>query len=193
MKPRLACDLDGVIFDTVPEYIKEINHQTGRNYANDDLCGYSFEETFGLSTDVVWKCISAVLSREAQSVFKDVIQLLTLKRHVSLPILFLTARNPCFAASTRQQLNRVFKGKLPYTLIHSDNKAKICRAANIAYMIEDSPYHAVEIVKESPRTTVLVVKRPYNMGLKHSRIRYIQSLTSVRPIIMIGEGVSDDY
>lgn len=175
MKPRLACDIDGVIFNVVPEYVKEINRRTGKNYHCDDLHEYSFEKAWGLDKGLVWECIDAVLRRETQKVYAGVRLLNMIAILVDTPIFFLTARRPEFRDVTIRQLQNLYT--FPFMVfLRAESKGAYCRVGGIDYMIEDSPHHAEEITEKSPITTVILMKRSYNIGIKHPRVKYVNNM-----------------
>lgn len=72
---------------------------------------------------------------------------------------------------------RLQMDEIPYKKLWiTKYKGKVARQENLDFFVEDSLHNILDVISQSKSTQGYLINRPYNIGLKDSRIKRVNSL-----------------
>ena len=163
----IGSDIDGVIFDTVPLYLKVINRLLGTEHKPEDLGCYKIEEALDLSTEVVDAAVVAALATGEYPLIPGARALGSICRFegvFTLPV-FITRRRQLFHRVTTEALRREFGPNFALHCHDGRPKSDIVTEYELDYFIEDGPQYAVDIAV-STNCKVYLLNNSYNQEIE---------------------------
>lgn len=160
---RIGVDIDGVLADSLPLWIEELNRFFNKNRRLEEINLYDICQTYGITTTelddfLVQKgrfLMSAPLPVTGASQY-----LCKIKQNHQIYI--VTAREEQYGPETRAWLNR---HGLPYDellLLGSHEKKETCLAKNLNILVEDTLEIGLKV--SAAGVPVLLMDAPYNQG-----------------------------
>jgi len=177
---RIGCDVDGVIFNTIPMYIDAINRLLDTAYHTVDLLNeYSLEQGLGISEEIAETAITSALSTGEYPCIPGARLLNGILQYegiFEIPT-FISARSGLFWLLTRRALVREY-GENLILYCHDDwkKKSNLVRQDGLDYFIEDSLHHAIDIVFNTD-CKVFLLNTTYNQETPEFRAEDVQALT----------------
>lgn len=170
---KISLDVDDVLLDFVGGIIKFHNDKYGTNLARANFKSYGFNDVWGGTMDEAVTKVDEFIKGPYFWNLKPVngsvrVVNALAKRRENLYV--ITSRSTKREKITREQLMEHFGNKFisinfaknHYTGWGGKTKAEICAEFGIDYHIEDSLEYAQQIVKETPKTKVLLFDAPWN-------------------------------
>lgn len=160
---RIGVDIDGVLADSLPLWVKELNNFFNKSVPVEEFHLYDIRKTYDIKPGEIERFIELkgkYLMSEPPPVPGAPRYLRKIKQHHEVYI--ITARDERYRRETSRWLK---KHGLPYDellLLGSHEKKEICLEKNLHVMVEDT----LEIGKKisSAGVPVLLMDAPYNQG-----------------------------
>lgn len=160
---RIGIDIDGVIADTFPFLIDELNNYFQANLNLEDINDYNIFKVYGLS-DI--EALKFIHEKE-----QDLIERPPLKDNAAKYLNILSQEHTIYIVSARhekyrsQTENWFQKHNIPFhvlTLLGSHDKREVCNQMSIEIFIEDNLKNIHQI--NSCGIPALLFDAPYNQG-----------------------------
>ena len=160
---NIGVDIDGVIANTLPLLVKELNNFFGREFKIEEIYDYDIGKVYNKNREEVASFIAArenVMVSEPEPVPGAVEYVNKLKARARLYL--ISARVAKLRHQTEQWLlKHGFKWD-ELILLGSHEKAETCHKLKLKYFIEDSLDNASQI--SSAGIPVILLDAPYNQG-----------------------------
>jgi len=163
----IACDLDGVLADTVKLVLRNIEEKTAIKKTNDDIKQYDMAKELGLPRDyIMYAFRKAWREYEKIELVDPNIPYILNKLHEQAIIYIVTSS----IGDDKEiigwlKMNNIVYDKLVH--VKKDNE-KLNVEADV--FIEDNPYLAIELDKVGK--SVIVLQQPWNVKLKNNGITF---------------------
>lgn len=160
---RIGLDLDGVIVDSVPNWIRILNTQFGSNYGPDEL-----PDTHG-TPEMAAFCddhlIELLMPNRPMAGAAEALHRLRREGH---ELVVITARSQCVRRLTEAWLEYYGFQVDELHFLEGADKAVTARAAGINLLVEDTPKNALAVAAAG--VPVLLFGAPYNRDVRHPLI-----------------------
>jgi len=159
---KIGSDLDGCVFNTVPEYIKVGNRLLGTFHTLDDLKDYELKTLPGWTEEAAQTAITAVLASGDYPLIENASILERIRNFVTIKyeLFFGTARRDIFFKDTKDQLGMIF-GQ-PFQIANGlGSKWRFIKEAKLDFFVEDCWEEAANIALRTACITFLI-DYPYN-------------------------------
>ena len=178
----MGFDLDGVIFDTIPEYIKVCNKLARTEHTEKDLASYDFSEMPGWNPEIAHAAYNTVAINQNYPLAKFVKTLLfdiKSREDFNPHIYFISSRIPMLHWVTYKKLEAcVNRPWSLHTGYRHHTKWIAIQGFGIDYFVEDSLEEAKSITEQTD-CLVFLVDKLYNRGDVSPGILRIQDLRDV--------------
>lgn len=165
---RIACDIDGVLLDTVITFCELFNKKHGTSYQKSDVTSWEFFLDWDIPEDEIWDIFFQIYEDSMDTPFLDdrapeIIKNLNSQHNVSI----VSARTPQYRESVLEKLrfHGILQG-LHYNklilLFHKPYDLKIKQDFDV--FIDDNP-NLVEPIKERPDRILLLYEQPWNQNV----------------------------
>lgn len=183
---RIGVDIDGVVADTFPLLVRELNAYFQVNLALQDIYDYNIFKVYGLNEGEML----AFLHDREQALMEgpalkdgagEYLGILSQKHNIYL----VSARYEKYRSQTEKWLQ---KHAIPYhdlILLGSHDKREVCRQISVAVFIEDSLKNAHQL--SSCGVPVLLFDAPYNQGKLPSLVRRCSSWEEIFQVLEQGD------
>lgn len=179
---RIGVDIDGVIADTFPLLIREMNDYFRTNIKFKDIDDYNIFKIYGITKIDMYRFVrereEILISQPAVKDNADKYLKLLNKKHT---ICIISARKEKYLLQTRIWLQ---KHHIPFEnllLIGQHDKRETSKRMNIALLLEDNLKNACQV--SACGIPVILLDAPYNKGQLTPLIRRSQSWQEVYKII----------
>ena len=183
MQRRIAVDLDEVIVDFIPAFLKFFNDRYGRNISFADITSYNlWESGIGETKEEAIKYVLEFCSTDSFTYVplvrgsKEAINQLAGKYQVNV----VTSRTEGLREKTDEFLRRHFPNTPLVVNYASDfyggnnqTKAQICKALGVDVVIEDNLSYAFDCSKSG--LIVYLLNKPWNQGILPENIKRVES------------------
>lgn len=160
---RIGVDIDGVVADTFPLLLRELNSYFGRQIQAADFTHYDIRKVYGISEQEFREFIRSkeLYLMEDSLPMAGVVHYLNLlaARH---KIFLITARREEFRDPTKKWLSSHGICYEELFLLGSPAKGETCGALGLHAFVEDNPYNARQLT--GCGIPILLLDRPYNQG-----------------------------
>lgn len=179
---RIGFDLDGVIFDTLPEYVKICNQLAGTEYTARDLRQYSFSDVSGWNQEIANAAYLAVAINQDYPLCNFtswLFEQIRAREDMSPHLFFISSRISLLHRVTAEKLELCVEH--PWSLhtgYHNNTKWAAVQGLNLDYFVEDSLGEARAIVDHS-ECLVFLIGMPYNQGASYPGIVRVSDLLEV--------------
>lgn len=160
---RIGVDIDGVLADSLPLWVKELNRYFNKNKRVEEIRLFDICETYDITAGELGKFLDlkgGFLMSEPSPVTGAPHYLSRIKQHHDIYI--VTAREVRYERETRGWLER---HGMPYNellLLGSHDKREACLGRNLSVLVEDTLEISLEV--SSVGVPVLLMDAPYNQG-----------------------------
>ena len=185
---KIALDLDGVVCNTIPLFVKKMNEKTGIEKRVDDIWHYNLSK--------VYRCGSKTFQNILNSFnYKDVnpmsgsIRVIRELREKGFEIYFMTSRadsvNNLFSRyrikkETREWIDIFFLGKDYEKIVFSKDKVLYAVKNNIKIIVDDNMKTAIEGMNGGLIT--LLFDYPYNRKLNEKGVIRVYNWNDIKNI-----------
>ncbi|MDD4238249.1 MAG: hypothetical protein PHT62_06810 [Desulfotomaculaceae bacterium] len=161
---RIGVDIDGVLADSLPLWVKELNNYFKKNMSLQEIQLQDISRTYGITGEELLDFLhdrgrflmTSPLPLDGASYYLNQIK----KSH---DVFIVSARHERFGGETRDWLH---KNSLPYDeilLLGSHDKREACLTNDLNVLIEDTLKISVEV--SAAGVPVLLMDAPYNQGV----------------------------
>ena len=160
---NIGVDIDGVIANTLPLLVKELNNFFGEEFKSEEIYNYDIGKVYNKNQKELASFIKTredILATEPEPVPGAIEYVNKLKANSRLFI--ISARTEKLQHQTEEWLLRYGFQWDELILLGSHEKAETCHKLKINYFIEDSLYNAQQI--SSIGVHVFLMDAPYNQG-----------------------------
>lgn len=160
---RIGIDIDGVIADTLPLLVAELNNFFNRNIRPRDVTSYNILDVYDIEAGKLEEFASSrknILTEAPEPVPGAVPCLNRLKEHACL--FLVSARNPELRTLTEKWLQKHGVPRDELILLGSHDKVDTCVRLGLDVLVEDSRKNALQVSARGIR--VLLLDAPYNRG-----------------------------
>lgn len=194
-KIHVGFDLDGVIADWVQAYTKHSNKRNGTPVLksdSSDIPEFSMYPWYQSRDEFIDTFMEWVKQPRAFTNIPDVSTANTMaanKINKSFETTYITARNPPLDSSDVYMQTRAWLDRRGLTgrLFINEEKGKLCKAFNIDYYIDDKPENLLDIMKHSPNTVPVLMKRTYQTLEDQQKFPMVSDVTDYHTIIRLRE------
>lgn len=175
---RIGIDIDGVIADTQPVIIQNLNAHFGKNHSMEEFVNFEPEQMYGIDRQ---QLDNFIMEREldiikATDPREDAVKIINqLKKEFTVHL--ISARTPAYLGNTREWLS---KHGIPYdNIIHlgHHDKRSSCMDERVDLFIEDNKRNAIQI--SSCGIPVYLFDATYNQGELPSLVRRVFSWVEI--------------
>ncbi|MBO8129188.1 MAG: hypothetical protein H0Z39_08330 [Peptococcaceae bacterium] len=170
MRKSIAIDIDGVIADSLPALLEELNAYFGHNLTADDVTTYDICRVYGINKNQLAQFLA---DKERLLIGKPApvsgAKEYAAKLRKLAKVILITARSEKYRQDTESWLKK--HGIVYDELIMLGHRGKIqtCREQDAAAIVEDNPDTAREAAEAG--IPVVLVDAPYNRNVEHPLIR----------------------
>lgn len=160
---RIGVDIDGVLADSLPLWVTELNRFFNKNKRVEEIHLYDICKTYDITTEELYKFLERrgrYLMSAPPPVTGAPYYLSRIKQYHDIYI--ITAREEQYGLETREWLK---KHGLPYDellLLGSHDKKEACLEKKLHVLVEDTLEIGVEV--SAAGVPVLLMDAPYNQG-----------------------------
>lgn len=180
-KKNIGIDIDGVIADSVGEFLPYLNKMFNKNFKYEDINSYRFEELYDASEKDIMKFMEMFTEENKWMDIKPFSDaknsMVELQKFFN--VFVITSRPESLIKETT--IEWLKSNKIPYDdLFFMDGESKYLTAKkfgiNLSYFVEDCLELAKPIAEYIP---VFMIKTPYNSSNTINNLIYVDNLTDV--------------
>lgn len=161
---RIGLDLDGVIVDSVPNWIRILNIEFGANYGPDDL-----PDTHGTPEMAAFCDDHLIELLMPNRPMAGAVEALRRLRREGHQLVVITARSQCVRRLTEAWLEFYGFHVDELHCLEGADKAVAARATEIDLLVEDTPKNALAVAAAG--VPVLLFGAPYNRDVRHPLVQ----------------------
>lgn len=157
----IGFDIDGVVLDLGYSLELMISKILYKRLLIKDLHYFAIQELLGVTRSFLEeKILDPILAMEKLPAYPNAVYYLQ-ELQQEFNVIFVTARPLEFKESTAKQLAHLGLGDIE--ILHKANKGKVVKELGLVGFVDDSIKTILNILEQSPKTKLYVLKRPWNI------------------------------